>query len=202
MVLGKPKQKKIIKEKLTKEQKEEKELFIKKKISKLANAIKIPPAINQFKTVLDEESTKKMVELFKKYRPETSEERLERLKQEDPKAGAKPIIVKKGIRHVTRLIETKKAKFVVIAADVSPIEVVLFIPTLCKKLNIPYAIVESKEMLGSIVNLKKAAILALCDVKAEDKIKFNELIKISNELFIEQYDSHLTRWGGAALKNE
>jgi len=71
MVLGKPKQKKSFKPKLTKEQKEEKELLITKKITKLANAIKIPPAINQFKTRLGEEDFKKALELFSKYRPET-----------------------------------------------------------------------------------------------------------------------------------
>lgn len=201
MVLGKPKQKKSFKPELTKEQKEEKELLITKKITKLANAIKIPPAINQFKTRLGEEDFKKALELFSKYRPETHDERLERLKKSDPKEGPKPIIAKMGIRHVTRLIETKKAKFVLVAADVDPIEVVLFVPTLCKKMNIPYAIVESKEMLGSVVNLKKTAILALCDVKSEDKKDFDALIKASNELFSDQYETHLTRWGGAAIKN-
>lgn len=201
MVLGKPKQKKSFAQKLTKEQKEEKELLITKKITKLANAIKIPPAINQFKTTLEDKDVKRVCELFTKYRPETHDERLERLKKSDPKEGPKPIITKMGIRHVTRLIETKKAKFVLVAADVDPIEVVLFVPTLCKKMNIPYAIIPSKEMLGSVVNLKRTTILALCDVKAEDKKEFDELIKISNEIFSEQYESHLTRWGGAAIKN-
>ena len=38
-------------------------------------------------------------------------------------SGSKPYFVKCGINHVTKLIEQKKAKLVVIAHDVEPIEV-------------------------------------------------------------------------------
>ncbi|WUR04256.1 ribosomal protein eL8 [Vairimorpha necatrix] len=196
MALGKPKQKKSFVPKLTKDQKDEKERLITKKISKLADAIKRPPAIQQFKTILESEDCKRALALFSKYKPETHEERLERLKKSNPQEGPKPILAKQGLRHVTRLIETKKAKFVLVAADVNPAELVLFIPTLCKKMNIPYAIVESQNMLGSVVNMKKTTILALCDVKGEDKKELEEIIKISNEMFSEQYEQHMTRWGG------
>lgn len=40
-------------------------------------------------------------------------------------------VVKYGLNHVTTLIENKKAKLVVIAHDVDPIELVVFLPTLC-----------------------------------------------------------------------
>ena len=37
--------------------------------------------------------------------------------------GPKPTVVKFGLNHVTALIEAKKAKLVVIAHDVTPVEV-------------------------------------------------------------------------------
>jgi hypothetical protein len=37
--------------------------------------------------------------------------------------GPKPVVAKYGLNHVTALVEAKKAKLVVIAHDVTPIEV-------------------------------------------------------------------------------
>lgn len=50
--------------------------------------------------------------------------------------------VKYGLRHVTNLIESGKAQLVVIAHDVDPIELVVWMPALCKKMDVPYCIVK------------------------------------------------------------
>lgn len=54
----------------------------------------------------------------------------------------KPVVVKFGLNHVTHLVETGKAQLVVIAHDVDPIELVVWLPAVCKKMNIPYIIVK------------------------------------------------------------
>ncbi len=54
----------------------------------------------------------------------------------------KPIVVKYGINHITNLIESGKAQMVVIAHDVDPLELVVWLPALCKKMGVPYAIVK------------------------------------------------------------
>lgn len=54
----------------------------------------------------------------------------------------KPLVVKYGINHITTLIESGKAQLVVIAHDVDPLELVLWLPALCKKMGVPYAIVK------------------------------------------------------------
>lgn len=200
MVLGKVKKIPVMAPKLTKEQKMEKELLIKKKISKLANAIRIPPAINQFKTFLSEHDTKKFVDLFMNYRPENKEEKKARLDSEDPKKGPKPILVKFGLKHVTNLIETKKAKLVLISASVNPIEVVIFLPTLCRKMGVPYAIVENSTILGRLVNLKSTSCVCLCDVRPEDEATFKEILGIANAAFLDCYETHLNTWGGGPKK--
>lgn len=79
--------------------------------------------------------------------------------------NAKPTVLKFGLNHVTYLIEQKRAKLVLIANDVDPIEMVVFLPTLCKAMDIPYAIVNNKARLGQLVHKKSAAVVALTDFK-------------------------------------
>ncbi|XP_077301492.1 uncharacterized protein LOC143922111 [Arctopsyche grandis] len=143
---------------------------------------------------------KKTLDLLRNYKPENKEEKIIRLKSENPKAGPKPIILKFGLRHVVDLIEQKKLGFVVVAADVAPITLVVAIPTLCKKFNIPYAIVPSKEVLGSLVNLKSSAVVGLEGVRAEHQGDFEDVIRIADAMFSSQYEMHMTTIGGRIAK--
>ena len=61
-----------------------------------------------------------------------------------PAAAKKPHYVQYGMNHVTNLIESKKAKVVCIASDVAPLELVIWMPALCRKLEVPYCIVKNK----------------------------------------------------------
>lgn len=54
----------------------------------------------------------------------------------------KPVVVKFGLNHITHLVETGKAKLVVIAHDVDPIELVVWLPAVCRKMDVPYIIVK------------------------------------------------------------
>jgi large subunit ribosomal protein L7Ae len=101
--------------------------------------------------------------LLNKYRPETKAEKKERLtkeataiaegkKKED--VSKKPYTAKFGLNHVVGLIENKKASLVLIPNDVDPIELVVFLPALCRKMGIPYAIVKGKARLGTVVHQK------------------------------------------------
>ena len=157
----------------------------------LLRRLKCPPAIAQFFSPLDKPTTNKVINILKKYSPETRKEKKERLKKsaenevkgkKDKKEGEKPINVKYGLNHVTYLIEQKKAKIVLIAADVDPIESVVFLPTLCKTMDIPYAIVPSKARLGQLVHKKTATCVALTEFK-EDAAELNNLTKVFKEQF-------------------
>ena len=143
----------------------------------LMKRLKCPPALAQFFDPLDKDTCNKLFKVLEAYVPETRKQKKERLQEEakkekkkdkknkEKKDGKKPISLKCGLNHVTYLVEQKRAKLVLIAADVDPIETVVFLPSLCKTMDVPYAIVPSKAKLGKLANKKTCTSLALTDFK-------------------------------------
>jgi len=62
--------------------------------------------------------------------------------------------IEKGINEVTKSVERGTAKYVVIAKDVSPVEITQHIPILCKEKKITCEEVDSKEKLGISAGIK------------------------------------------------
>lgn len=174
----------------------------------LSLRLKVPPSIAQFSTVLDKNTAAETFKLLNKYRPETKAEKKERLtreaaaiaegkKRED--VSEKPFVVKYGLNHVVSLIENKKPKLVLIANDVDPIELVVYLPALCRKMGVPYAIVKGKARLGTLVHEKRSTVAALVDVKPEDEPTLAKLVSTINPQFIDVYDHNKRHWGGGVL---
>lgn len=61
--------------------------------------------------------------------------------------------IRKGTNEVTKSVERSEAKFVIIASDVNPPEIVMHIPMLCEEKKIPYAWVPAKSDLGAASGL-------------------------------------------------
>ena len=103
-------------------------------------------------------------------------------KSQEVKAGKKPKVLKFGINHICQLVESQKAKLVIIAHDVDPIELVLWLPALCRKMNVPYCIVKGKARLGDLVYQKTCTAVALVEVDTGDKNKLDQLISSVNPM--------------------
>ena len=195
--------------------------------------LKVPPAIAQFSNVLDRNTAAQTFKLLNKYKPETKAEKKERLhkeataveegkKKED--VSKKPYAVKYGLNHVVGLIENKKATLVLIPNDVDPIELVIFLPALCRKMGVPYAIVKGKARLGVVVHKKvcshkftsrssviipytnhdtlsiqTAAVLALTEVRSEDKSELSKLVSTIKEGYSDKYEEAKRHWGGGIM---
>ncbi|KAE8582503.1 hypothetical protein XENTR_v10020142 [Xenopus tropicalis] len=138
----------------------------------LYKRLKVPPAINQFTQALDRQTATQLFKLAHKYRPETKQEKKKRLlaRAEQKAAGKgdvptkRPPVLRAGVNTVTTLVENKKAQLVVIAHDVDPIELVVFLPALCRKMGVPYCIVKGKARLGRLVHRKTCTSVALTQV--------------------------------------
>lgn len=121
--------------------------------------------------------------------------------EKDGKAteSKKPVCVKFGLDHVTYLVEQCKAQLVVIAHDVDPIELVVWLPALCRKMGVPYCIVKGKSRLGAVVHQKTATALALTAIKNEDKLEFSKLVEAMKANFNDRYDELRKAWGGGIM---
>lgn len=126
-----------------------------------------------FRTEVSRELNNEIMSLARKHATETKEERKNRLadnaaNNKDTKA---PACVVTGVSAVTRAVENagsgkhNEAKLVVIADDVDPLELVMFLPALCHTKDVPFAIVRSKAELGKLCHVKTCSCIAFTTVK-------------------------------------
>jgi len=178
----------------------------------LHQRLKVPPAIAQFSHTLDKNTATQLYKLLNKYRPETKQEKKARLdavakataeeKEAQAKDSKKPLFVKYGLNHCVALIEAKKAALVAIADDVDPIELVVFLPALCRKMGVPYVIVKSKSRLGTVVHKKTAAVLTIQEVKSEDQKELSTIVSAAKANFSDKYEDQRRQWGGGMRGNK
>jgi large subunit ribosomal protein L7Ae len=167
--------------------------------------LKVPPALNQFTQSIDKNQAMTLLRLLKKYSPETREAKKARLMEmaQQKKDGQevktkKPQVLKFGLNHVTTLVENKQAQLVVIAHDVDPIELVCWLPALCRKKDVPYCIIKGKGRLGELVHQKSAACVAICSVRQEDKGELGTILNNMKAQFNDNME-HRRRWGGGIM---
>lgn len=172
----------------------------------LLQRLAIPPAINLFAQTASKPLARALFKMFSQYKPETRRQKKDRLRaaaklEADGKEAPsdKPVLIKYGFNHVTTLVESGRAKLVLIAHDVDPIELVLWLPTLCVKKGVPFAIVKSKSRLGSLVNKKTAACLALTEVSPDRESDFQALRAQCTERWNDQFDQLRRKRGAKVL---
>jgi large subunit ribosomal protein L7Ae len=171
----------------------------------LHQRLKVPPAIHQFAAAMDKNQAKNVLSLLSKYKPETAQEKKARRQKaaeaqvkEQKSDEKKPRVLKYGLSHITKLVEEKKARLVVIAHDVDPIELVLWLPALCRKMDVPYCIIKGKARLGHLVHKKTATAVALTEVKKEDQAKLDQILQ-SVKLNFNDNVNVRKNWGGGIM---
>ncbi|KAK3819878.1 MAG: 60S ribosomal protein L7a [Benniella sp.] len=143
----------------------------------------------ELKNPLGQGLTKRLLMFGNKYRPENRAQKQRRLsdaaaarnqtqkaKTNGTQETKKLYIVKFGVNHVAALVEARKAKLVVIAKDIIPPEAVAWIPKICRRRDVPYAIIQGQTRLGSLVNKRTAAAVAFTEIRPEDMEEFNSLV--------------------------
>ena len=81
----------------------------------------------------------------------------------DPRAPTTILIweqLKKGANEATKTLNRGVSEIIVLAADTSPLAIVLHLPLLCEDKNVPYVYVPSKTALGRACGVSRAVIAA------------------------------------------
>lgn len=189
-------------------------VLIQRQRAVLKKRLKVPPAVNQFNQTLDKNTAVQVFKLLNKYQPETKTQKKERLLTQAKEvaadkgkplnkktSGKKPIMVKSGLNHITALVEAKKAQLVLIAHDVDPIELVIWLPALCRKMGVPYAIIKGKARLGKVVHKKTTTALAITDVRPEDKQALAAVVTAIKANYNDRFEEMRKKWGGGILSS-
>merc|ERR1712084_1650 len=171
----------------------------------LYQRLRVPPAVNQFSKTLLNNQSKNLWRLLAKYTPEAKKDKVARLrdaankKAEGKEADTKkPVVLKFGLNHVASLVESGEAKLVVIAHDVDPIELVLWLPSLCRNKGVPYVIVKDKARLGRVCRQSTASCVAITSVKNEDKNDLEKLCTLGRNEYLETAASY-NSWGNPVM---
>lgn len=142
----------------------------------LYKKLKIPPVIHSFIRLPDRKLTKRVMDTFfpeGDFRKILSEKsslgwidnpNQEKTLKSIPKAISKTNkinisekYIQHGLRKVVNSIRKGKALFVIISHDVNPIEIIIWLPFLCKKYKIPFSMVSNKKVLGSKFGLPQSS---------------------------------------------
>ena len=74
----------------------------------------------------------------------------------------------------------------------------MWLPAVCRKMDIPYCIVKSKSRLGALVHKKTATALALTAVNNEDKATLSKLVD-SLDVHFSGNEKLRREWGGGIM---
>jgi len=68
--------------------------------------------------------------------------------------------LKKGANEATKTLNRGTAEIIILAADTSPLAILLHLPLLCEDKNVPYVYVQSKIALGRATGVSRPVIAA------------------------------------------
>ena len=106
------------------------------------------------------------------------------------KKASKAKHVKRGVKEVVKALRKKESGLVIIAGDISPIDVISHIPVLCEDNSVPYMFVVSKEHLGAAGGTKRPTSVVMVQPggkkkdlasAGEYKEAFDEIVKECNK---------------------
>merc|ERR1712032_1689588 len=163
--------------------------------SVLQARLKVPPSINQFSQTLDKQTATQLFKLAAKYAPENKAEKKQRLvarakaraEGQPDTPSQRPATLDSGINKIVNLVERKQAQLVV------------YLPALCRKMDVPYCIVKGKARLGQLVGRKQCTSVAFSEIKNEHKQELAKLVETVKTNYNERAEEIRKHWGGGVL---
>lgn len=98
-------------------------------------------------------------------------------------AEARDSKIRKGMNEVTKSIERKLAKFIVMAEDVTPPEILFHVPDLCDEMGVPYGYISTKKELGNATKINiGASAVSIETLGSGNEGILNEILKQIEQL--------------------
>ena len=82
--------------------------------------------------------------------------------------------LKRGVREVVKGLRKNKKGVVVLAGDVSPVDVISHIPVFCEEKGVPYCYVPSRKDLGAAALTKRPTSVVIIQLNEEYKKLYDE----------------------------
>jgi len=95
--------------------------------------------------------------------------------------------IKRGVKEVVKGLRKGNKGLVIIAGDISPIDVITHVPILCEESDVPYCYVPSKEDLGTAGSTKRptSCVMIVKNKDAEYKDLYEECVNEVKEMEVE-----------------
>ncbi|KAJ3802758.1 RNA-binding protein [Lentinula aff. detonsa] len=104
------------------------------------------------------------------------------------KKASKARQVKRGVKEVVKGIRKGEKGLLVLAADISPIDIISHLPVLSEEAQIPYVFVTSKEELGFASSTKRPTSCVMICPDQKKKTKRKEGVEEKDDDYRELYD--------------
>lgn len=79
--------------------------------------------------------------------------------------------LKKGANEATKTLNRGLSEFIVMAADTTPLEILLHLPLLCEDKNVPYVFVRSKQALGRACGVSRPIMACSVTINEGSQLK-------------------------------
>jgi len=89
--------------------------------------------------------------------------------------------LRKGANEATKTLNRGQARLIVLAADATPLEILLHLPLLCEDKNVPYIFVSSKEGLGRAAQVSRS-VVAVSVVQKDGSQLDSQITKITDQI--------------------
>lgn len=89
--------------------------------------------------------------------------------------------LKKGANEATKTLNRGLSEFIVMAADTTPLEILLHLPLLCEDKNVPYVFVRSKQALGRACGVSRPIMACSVTINEGSQLK-SQITSIQQEI--------------------
>jgi len=100
------------------------------------------------------------------------------------KKSMKDKLVARGVKETVKAVRKGTKGLVIIAADISPIDVLCHLPILCEDKNIAYIYVKSRAEIGEACKTKRPTSCVLVQTPTKEQAKLKESFDRCHELVL------------------